>query len=229
MKNKLIIAAGTIALILILAVTEAQVTMANRIPWPSKPNLEKPTLTLKSPQNTTAFAYNDTDVWLNFTVTTPDSWKTGSFPPPYVGEVTSVQAYLNGNAIPKGPDLWLDFELRFNGSKTFTLKLNQSTVGSNTLNVTISGFTYYKQPSGDGSDILYYISSKGPVYKYPVVVSDIVYFTVNAAPSPLPQKTTSFPTATVAAISLLAVTLAGAGLMVYFKKPKRSFPIPQTF
>ena len=221
MKNKSIIAAGTIALILILAVSVAQVTMANPIPWPSTANQEKPTLTLSSPQNNSAFAYNDTDIWLNFTITTPDSWKTGPMPPPYVGQVTSVQAYLDGNALPIGPELWFGPELWLNGSKTFALKLNQSTAGAHTLNITVSGFTYYKQPTDNGADILYYKSNKGPVYKSPVVVSDIVYFTVNGAPSPLPQVTESFPIGTVTAILLLAVTLVGAGLLVYFKKPKR--------
>ena len=65
------------------------------------------------------------------------------------------------------------------------------------------------------------MSSSGPVYEYPVVVSDIVYFTIAGEPSALPKETDSVPTATVAAISLVTVTFVGAGLLVYFKKPKR--------
>jgi hypothetical protein len=49
------------------------------------------------------------------------------------------------------------------------------------------------------------------------------YVNTETTPSPLPspQETESFPTATVAAVSTVAVVVVGAGLLVYFKKRKR--------
>ena len=47
------------------------------------------------------------------------------------------------------------------------------------LNVTVLSYTYYRGPAYNGSHILTNImSSSGPVYEYPIVVSDTVYFTV---------------------------------------------------
>ena len=93
------------------------------------------------------------------------------------------------------------------------------------LNVTVLSFTYYRGPAYNNSHIVSDItSSSGPVYEYPTVVSDIVYFTVAGEPSPsasaLPLETESFSTATVAAVSVTAV-LVIAGLLVYYKKLKR--------
>ena len=92
------------------------------------------------------------------------------------------------------------------------------------LNVTVLSYTYYSGPPYNGSHIFSHQSSSGPVYEYPTVVSDIVYFTVAGEPSPstsaLPLETESFSTATVAAVSVTAV-LVIAGLLVYYKKLKR--------
>ena len=74
MPNKAL-ATTTIVLILSLTVILQVVglAMANPVPWPSTPNQDKPTLTILSPKNNTE--YDESDVYLNFAVSTPDSWK----------------------------------------------------------------------------------------------------------------------------------------------------------
>jgi hypothetical protein len=224
MKNKSFVAAISIGLILFFTVAGALVigvARANPVPWPATPNQEKPTLKIETPQNNTE--YNADSVYLNFTITRPDSWHNPQWAVVPFGQVASVEVYLDGsiinltysysdNAVPD----------RLSKDSSYFAKVNQSASGLHTLNVTVLSYTYYRGPAYNGTHILTDImSSSGPVYEYPIVVSDIVYFTIPEEPSPLPQAAELFPTATVAAISLVTVTLVGTGLLVYFKKPKR--------
>ena len=221
MPNKAL-AKTTIALILTLTVVMQMVglAMANPVPWPSTPNQEKPTLTILSPKNNTE--YDESDVYLNFAVSTPDSWKIVHMITISLGRVASVNAYLDGNSVNYG--------CKSSGEYFFRLNLSQSTIRRHVLNVTVLSFTYYRGPAYNNSHIISDItSSSGPVYEYPTVVSDIVYFTVAGEPSPsasaLPQEARTFSTANVAAISVaVAVMLvAGASLLLYRKHRKTQF------
>ena len=216
MPNKTL-AKTTIALILSLTVILQVVglAMANPVPWPSTPSQDKPTLTILSPKNNTE--YDESDVYLNFAVSTPESWKIVHMISISLGRVASIDAYLDGNSVNYG--------YKSSGEYFFRLNLSQSTIRRHVLNVTVLSFTYYRGPAYNNSHIVSDItSSSGPVYEYPIVVSDIVYFTVAGEPSPsasaLPLETESFSTATVAAVSVTAV-LVIAGLLVYYKKLKR--------
>jgi hypothetical protein len=221
MPNKTL-AKTTIALILSLTVSLQVVglTMANPVPWPSTPNQEKPTLTILSPKNNTE--YEGSDVYLNFAVSTPDSWKIVHMIPISLGRVASVNAYLDGNSVNYG--------YKSSREYFFRLNLNQSTIRQHVLNVTVLSFTYYRGPAYNNSHIVSDItSSSGPVYEYPLVVSDIVYFTVAGEPFPstsaLPLETESFSTASVAAVSVAVavVVVAGASLLFYRKHRKMQF------
>jgi hypothetical protein len=167
----LALATTIIALILALTVgmQVVELATANPVPWPSTPNQDKPTLTIESPQNNTAI--NDGSVYLNFTVTKPDSWNDPQWFMPYIGQIGSVNAYFDGNPI--------DFGLSNSEGYSVKLNLNQSASGIHTLNVTVLSHTYYRGPAYNGSHILHSTtSSSGSVYEYPLIVSDIVYFTV---------------------------------------------------
>jgi hypothetical protein len=214
MPNKAL-AKTTIALILSLTVSLQVVglAMANPVPWPSTPNQEKPTITILSPRNNTE--YVGSDVYLNFAVSTPDSWKIVHMIPISLGRVAFVNAYLDGNSVNYG--------YKSSGEYFFRLNLNQSTIGRHVLNVTVLSFTYYRGPAYNNSHIVSDItSSRGPVYEYPLVVSDIVYFTVAGEPSqstsPLPLEIESFSTVPVATVSGVAAVFVVAGLLVYFNK-----------
>jgi hypothetical protein len=211
MPNKAL-ATTTIVLILSLTVVMQVVGLAtaNPIPWLSTPNQDKPTLTVESPQNNTE--YDESDVYLNCTITKPDSWNTPLVP--FIGQVGMARVYLDGNLI-----------YGFERHGSYSVKLNQTSPGLHMLNVTVLSYAYYSGAPYNGSHILYYQSSSGPVYKYPIALCDIIYFTVAGEPSPstslLPLETESFSTATVAAVSavLIAVGIAGA-LLIYRRKYK---------
>ena len=191
--------------------------MANPIPWPSTPNQDKPVLTIESPQNNTVT--NETDVYLNFKVTNPDSWYDPQWFMPYIGEVASVTMSLDGKSISTSP-------VYPNNGHNYSVNINLTASGLHMLNVTVLSYTYYRGPAYNGSHILSDInSSSGPVYEYPLVISDFVYFTVvgETSPSPLAQPE-SFPCATFVIVSaLVAIAIAAcAGLIFYNAKRKRS-------
>jgi hypothetical protein len=214
MPNKTL-AKTTIALILSLSVVmQVGLAMANPVPWLSTPNQDKPTLTVESPQNNTE--YDESDVYLNCTITKPDSWNTPFVP--FIGQVGTAYVYLDGNLI-----------YGFERHGSYSVKLNQTSSGPHMLNVTLQSYTYYSGPPYNGSHIFYIQSSSGPVYKYPTILSDIVYFTVAREPSPsaylLPQEIGSLPTATAATVLLLGVAVLGAGLLAYSKNANHSTQI----
>ena len=101
MPNKAL-ARTIIALILASTVgmQMVELAMANPVPWPSTPNQEKPTLTIKTPENNTA--YNDSVVYLDFTVTKPDSWHIMHMVDIPLGRIALVKTYLDGNMIYDG-------------------------------------------------------------------------------------------------------------------------------
>ena len=208
-----------------------EVAKANPIPWLSTPNQEKPTLTIETPQNYTT--YNDSSIFLNFTVTKPSSWEV-YWVIPYVGQIAFIDVYLDGN---------LSFHLSVYGSNltsynltSFSVMLNQSALGLHKANVTVQSYTYYRGPAYNNTYILSQItSSSGPVYEYPIVVSDSVYFTVveepssSLSPSPTVLPTTSpspsptpspsipeFPTWIV-----IPLVLAATLLIIYKRKGNR--------
>jgi len=195
-----------------------EVAKANAIPWPDTPNQDKPVLTVKTPQNNSE--YNANGVYLNFTVTAPDSWNKIYWVVHYIGYIHSLDVFLDGENI-RYSHSGLGY---YNNSGSFSVKLNQLASGGHMLNVTVLSFTYYRGPAYNNSHIVSDItSSSGPVYKYPIVVSDIVYFTVVGEPSPSPQETEPepFPTTLVIAFSVMAA-LVCIGLIVYLKKHKRN-------
>jgi hypothetical protein len=141
-----------------------------------------------------------------------------------MGQIASVKAYLDGNNIfLKGNNF--NFAPG-NPVGSYSAILNDSASALHVVNVTVLWYAYYRGPAYNGSHILSSInSSSGPVYQYPMVVSDIVYFTVvggpSPSPSPSPQETEPFPTTLVIAASVIVIVAVGAGLLVYFKKHKR--------
>jgi len=204
----------TIILALAIGLQVVGLATANPIPWLSTPNQDKPTLKVESPKNNTE--YDESDIYLNYTITKPDSWNTRFVP--FVGQIVSALVYLDGNII---------YGIAMPGS--YSVKLNQTSPGLHMLNVTVLSYAYYNGPPYNGSHIFYIRSSSGPVYKYPTVLSDIVYFTVAGEPSPstsaLPLETESFSTASVAAVSVAVavVVVAGASLLLYRKHRKTQF------
>ena len=208
-----------------------EVVRANPVPWPSTPNQEKPTLTTETPQNYTTF--NDSTVYLNFTVTAPSSWNMiqHMFEWYCVGKIASVNVYLDGNLINGN---LTNYSRIYISGPSYSVKLNQTSSGQHLLNVTVQSYTYYREPIyGNASidsgiidvNIINGVSVRQVIYEYPIVVSDIVYFTVE---QPTPTQNAN---ATVSdyllnqtnliLISVVIVIMDIASIsLVYFKKHK---------
>ncbi len=220
MPKKLL--ATTIILVTILAfvvgIQAVEVANANPVPWLTTPNLEKPTLTVISPQNYTT--YNANSLNLNFTAIKPDSWNAIYIVVPYVGQMYSADVYLDGSLISHYGYSGSTF-VKFNQS---TPELNQTAPGEHTLNVTVLSYTYYRGPAFNGSHILSSInSSSGPVYEYPIVVSDIVYFTIEQPTqnANAPGSVYLLNQTNLILIAFLIVIVAVASIsLVYFKRKK---------
>ena len=90
------------------------------------------------------------------------------------------------------------------------------------LNVTVLSYTYYQGPIYSNSSILYpgVHSDRGPVYEYPIVVSDVVYFTVEQ-----PENSTSSLQSQTNLITLVIVIVIVAVVsisLVYFRRRKEA-------
>ena len=205
MKRSYAVFTVVLAVSMLIGIEAVEVANANPVPWLSTPNLEKPTLTIETPQNYTT--YDVGNIPVNFTVSTPSSWSALYFGMiSYVGQLDSVRVYLDGNQT-------------HHESNNFTLTPIEP--GLHMLNVTVLSYTYYQGPIYSNSSILApgVHSDRGPVYEYPIVVSDVVYFTVKQ-----PEDSTSslLSQTTLITIAIVIVIVAIVSiLVVYFKKHKR--------
>jgi hypothetical protein len=202
----------------VIAAPFLRLASANPVPWPSTPIQDTPTLTIQSPTNDTVC--ENGALHFNFTVAEPDSWKREGemMIPSSFAIVASVNVSLDGNTIYSttySSDInYSAVEVRYDGSSHFSIP-QQASPGMHLLNVTVLSYSYYRGPTYNGSHILSSItSSSGPVYQYPLVVSDIIYFTIEQPTQPEP-----FPTTLVGA-SVATVAFIVVGLLVYFKKRK---------
>ena len=142
--------------------------------------------------------------------------------------VASINASLEGDTVYSStysPDVnYSAVEVWYDGSSHFSIP-QHSSPGLHVLNVTVLSYSYYRGPAYNGSHVLSDItSSSGSVYQYPLVVSDIIYFTITGEPSPSPtsKQTLSidpnFSFYTGLALLSIVVAVAAAVLLVYFKK-----------
>jgi hypothetical protein len=229
MRKKYPLFAVIFAVSILIGIQAVEVVNANPVPWPTTPILDNPTITIHSPSNNTVYTNGNTTISL--TVTNPDSWKRGGLIPipSYYALVDSVGAYLDGKRILLAhnytvtdytSDEWVKDESYFYVPSI-------TAAGQHMLNVTVVSRSYYRGPAYNGSHIVSdWMSSDGPVYQYPIVVSELVYFTIvgepSPSPSPLPssQEIGAFPIETVSVVSLAAIAVVGAGLLVYFKRKR---------
>jgi hypothetical protein len=179
----------TAILALVIIVQVAEVVEANPVPYTETPNLERPSLKITEPQNHST--YNTSNIPLNLTVKQPDSWNATHWLSHYVGEVNSVDVSLDGNQTAEYTTNHIYKYL--NGNKTmiypddvrdeFSLSnicdwINQTTSGMHTLNVTVISHTYsLSQYPGSNEEKGAMYDGK-PIYEFPIIVSDTIYFTV---------------------------------------------------
>jgi hypothetical protein len=227
MKRKYTLFAVTLVIFALAGLQVVEVTEANPIPWPTAPILDNPTITVHSPSNNTVYTNGNTTISL--TVSKPDSWKREGFWPilGYYALVKSVNAYLDGKSILLANNYTDYTSDEWVKDQSYFYVPSITAPGQHMLNVTVVSLSYYRGPAYNGSHIVSSINStSGPVYQYPLVVSELVYFTIVGEPSPSPtplpssQEIGSFPIETVAIVSLVAIAVVGAGLLFYFRRKK---------
>jgi hypothetical protein len=149
---------------------------ANPIPYPATPSPEKPALTIETPQNGASY-FNTNSVTLNFSVVGPDLWYIDYDFFYHLGQVTGIEVSLDGN-LSSYP--YSSTVIDTNGLVTpplvnYSITLNHLTSGMHEVNVTVHAYSFYTTPIYGSQNIPVNHTS---LYQYPIVVSDVVYFTV---------------------------------------------------
>jgi hypothetical protein len=162
----------TVLLVLLVIIQVSGFTMANPVPWPKAPNLEeKPTLTTKTPQNYSSYGVGN--VALDFSVVKPDSWLITYDLVYNLGQIAQIDVSLDGKSC---------------NSADYSQALKLLPLGMHELNITVLSYAYYMEPMPGIENI----PGRFVDYQYPIIVSDIVYFSL--APPKIqihsPQATT---------------------------------------
>jgi hypothetical protein len=182
--------------------------------YPSEPITTPPIITLQSPyQNQN---YNSTDMWLNFTVSKPETWFSQTelsesyMPGTYmaVGRLLSYHYILDGNESQN-----ISVEDKFHRidppdkpAETLCFSVNLTlTEGAHNITVVVECESTYV--------IEEYRFSDSPKTTPILGSSETIFFNVESEPK-------LFPTLLVATASGASATVAGWGLFVYFKKRK---------
>ncbi len=222
MKRRYAVFAVVFAVSILMVIQAVEVADANPVPWPYKPNQESPILAIETPQNHSNYKYN---VDVNFSVTIPESWDAHYHPLTpseihYIGELDSIQVNLDGNLIKR-------YQYNDLNQDRYILPLNDTSTGSHSLNITLLSFTYAKGEKFDNTAIdTNGISNGLHVYKYPNIVTDIVYFTVEQqqpSPSIMPSSTTTADLSTysvpiLAIASVIVIIAVASTVLVYFRR-----------
>ena len=224
MKSSILFAVIFVISILI-GIQVVETVEANPFVWPTTPNQEKPTLAIKTPQNNEVL--NNTDnPYLNFTVNNPQSWyKVHSSMMIFeLGLTTSADVYIDGNLTSHFVDHH-DYTNPAYDFTNFSVNLNQTSPGSHLANVTVYAYTIYLGPPIDKTHVLRENTTDGPLYEFPIVVSDTVNFTINKPIEPSPSIMPSLFTEPLSnsmslfAIASVIVILAVASVsLVYFRR-----------
>jgi hypothetical protein len=225
MKRKYAVFAVIFAVEMLIGIQAVEVVDANPIVWPTTPNQEKPTLAIKTPQNNEVLNTTD-NLYLNFTVNNPQSWYKVHFSMMTyeIGLTKSADVYIDGNL----SNHFIDHHDYTNPAYDFTnfsVNLNQTSPGSHSANVTVYAYTIYLGPPIDKTHVLRENTTDGPLYEFPIVVSDTVNFTME---QPTPTQTSNasgsdylLNQTNLILIAFVIVIVAVASIsLVYFKRRK---------
>lgn len=191
------------------------------IPYPDEPSMEFPNINADSPRNGEISEANS--LWLNFTVTKPDSWNIYWLTAIPVVGTYSAYVYLDQKLLTNSR-----YPLEDPGSSGFpvadySVVLPNLSRGDHSVEILLEAVTFYDDPGSETGDYLQYSKN----------ITKTIYFTVNAdLPIPSPEPT-STPTSTphtepqlteqevILGVAItVAVLVAGLGLLVYLIKRK---------
>jgi hypothetical protein len=178
MKRRYAVFTVVFAISMLIGIQAVEEAEANPIPYPATPSPEKPTLTIETPQNGASYSNIDS-LALNFSVAKPTSWCIDYDFFYNLGQITRIEVYLDGN-LTSCP---YDSTVIATNSPTcltpppanYSITLNHLTSGIHEANVTVQAYSFYTNPIYGSQNIPVNHTS---LYQYPIVVSDVVYFTV---------------------------------------------------
>ena len=192
------------------------------IPYPSEPSMEFPTIDVDSPKNGEILEVNS--VWLNFTVTKPDSWDIYWLTAIPVVGTYSAYVYLDQKLLAISRNLLEDPGSSGFPVADYSLVLSKLSRGGHSVEVLLEAATFYADPSPEPGDYLQYSKN----------VTAAINFTVDAdLPTPSPKLTPTptpfegFPApnlpeeeAIIGFIIAVVVLALGLGLLVYLIRRK---------
>jgi hypothetical protein len=212
-------------LICVLVLTLSATSFANAV----EASVGTPMISFLSPFHNSI--YDERDIWLNFTVTKPDSWIVpwdNPILPVNNGQITHVAYVLNGvetGNITVNDDKVRTIPLNIKKNFDFSFALSGLSSGEHSIQVFAYGEVYVSGgTSKTGSEPF------SPVVTAPVEAnSSIINFTVKPSPtptSPMPtintgQHTEPFPTSTVLAVAFILIAVVIASILLYTKRLKR--------
>ena len=185
------------------------------IPYPAEPSMQFPTIDIDSPEN--GETLEATSLWLNFTVTKPDSWDLYWLTAIPVVGTYSAYVYLDQKLLAISRNLLEDPGSSGFPVADYSFVLSKLSRGDHSVEVLLEAATFYEDPSPEPGDYLQYSKN----------ITKTIHFNVNAdlptpSPSPLPSEEPQL--AEQDAILGVAVTVAivcvGLGLLVYLIKRK---------
>ena len=225
MKGKCTLLVVIFAVSMLIGIQAIELAEANPFVWPTTPNQEKPTLAIKTPQNNQVLNTTD-NPYLNFTINNPQSWYKvhSSMMTIELGLTTSADVYIDGNLSNHFVDHH-DYTNPAYDFTNFSVNLNQTSPGSHSANVTVYAYTLYLGPPIDKTHVLRDNTTDGPLYEFPIVVSDTVNFTINKQIEPsssaVPSLSTDLQSNSMfilAITSVVAVVGVASISFVYFKR-----------
>ena len=184
--------------------------------YPSEPVTTPPIITIQSPSQNQN--YNSTDIWLNFTVSKPETWFSQTelsesyMPGTYmvVGRLISYQYILDGNESTNIPveDKFHRIDPPDKPEETQCFSVNLTlTEGAHNITVVVECESTYV--------IEEYRFSSSPKTIPVLGSSETVFFNV------VEPNTESFPTTFAVVASGASLAVVSMGLIVYFQKRKR--------
>ena len=200
--------------------------------WSDEPT--PPSINVQSPNETLNY-WSGSDVWLNFTVTEPvTNWystESFSYPDYYattLGNLTQVRFSIDGkqeNIASKISESALKIGKVYNpqgGVLRFSVNLGRLSVGQHTININAEGSAYYGNLTHSAFSDSFPIDTDESDKTKLVHSSVQSNFVVDGVAPSISVPPEPFPTVPVVAVSAAILAVAGAGLLVYFKKQKRN-------
>ncbi len=230
MKRRIATFAVLLVILMLVGTEVIGVVIANpMVPKNSDSGFEKPAIIIKSPLNNEALN-NTSNLYLNFVVNYPPSWKKIQIDNYTLGHVDSLDVCIDGVVSDHFVNSYSCTDSNYNFTD-FCVNLKTLDPGSHLANVTVYTHSYSLGYIAGISDTSFppLDTSFGTMYGFPITVFETVNFTLNEQILPSPTLAQSIPTIntgdtlpvelnpSILAIAIVIVAVASTSL-VYFRR-----------